>query len=224
MPNAPAGTSYFQSVQISSMLKRASVNSYLCCPTQVLEILLAAAQVSNMDISDEASAENAAKVGLHLLSRAESLDISEWALSIRDHPSLRDLPIDSRMHAGSAHRVACSLYIMQAVPAVKKFLPPNTESAFEDQLMYHLSSVPDDDPNFKATSWPAFIAGAEASDPERQAWCKDRLQRLVKAVPWGFIYTAMDALDVIWRLKREGKGQEGWVQTLKDPDLNFLIV
>lgn len=213
-----------QGVQISSMLKRAAANSYLCCPTEVLEILLAAAQVSNMDTSTEASAEAAAQQGLRLLSRAEGLDISEWALAIRNHPSLRHVPIDSRMNAGSAHRIACSLYIIQAVPSVKRFLLPGTEAAFEDQLMHHLSSVPDEDPNFKATTWPAFIAGAEASDPERQAWCKDRLQRLVKVVPWGFIDTAMDALDVIWRLKREGKTQEGWVQALKDPDLNFLIV
>lgn len=224
MPNAPAGGSAVQSFQISSMVKRAAANSYLCCPTEVLEILLAAGQLSNVKISDEASADALAEAGLQLLRRAQDLDMTEWSLSIRTQPNLHDVPIDSRIHAGSAHRVACALYILQAVPCVRGLLPPDTQPTLEDQLFAHLASVPDEDPNFKATTWPSFIAGAEACDPERQAWVRDRLQRTVRLVPWGFIYTALDTLDIIWGLRREGKAQEGWVQTLKDPDMNFLIV
>ena len=51
-----------------------------------------------------------------------------------------------------------------------------------------------------------------------------RLVRLVAACPWGFITTAMQTLHVIWNLDGADKEGGSWVQRLKDPDLNFLIV
>ncbi|CRK45396.1 hypothetical protein BN1723_019717, partial [Verticillium longisporum] len=96
--------------------------------------------------------------------------------------------------------MAACLYLLQAIPVVRHYLPANTQELFERELMHHLSSIPDDDPNFKATTFPTFIAGAETRDPIKQAWVMDRLQRLLRNTPWGFIYTAMEALPQIWSL------------------------
>ncbi|KAM0275919.1 hypothetical protein ACHAQH_007261 [Verticillium albo-atrum] len=224
MPNSPetSDASYFQSAQISSILQRATANSYLCCPPEILEILLAAAQLSNANTDDEASSALVTEAGIQLLTRAQSFDIRAWANDILTVTYLANIPIESRIHAGSAHAMAACLYLLQAIPVVRHYLPANTQELFEQELMHHLSSIPDDDPNFKATTFPTFIAGAETRDPLKQAWVMDRLQRLLRNTPWGFIYTAMEALPQIWSLADDNS--LGWVQTLKDPKMNFLIV
>ncbi|KAL2759331.1 hypothetical protein ACRALDRAFT_1060596 [Sodiomyces alcalophilus JCM 7366] len=231
MPTAPAQFSCFQSAQITSILGRTAENNYLCCPPDVLQILLDAARLSNLpttdnDHDDTFTADAAAQAALRLMERAQSLDLDAWAKDIRSIPYLQDVPIESRLHAGSAHRLASCLYILQAVPSVGRFLPPDAAETLERDIMLHLSSIPEGDPNFKAITWPTFIAGAEARDPDRQAWVMDRLQRLVLNCPWGFIYTAMDALQVIWDMQKgqEGEPSRSWVHMLKDPDMNFLIV
>ncbi|RXG44578.1 hypothetical protein VDGE_05342 [Verticillium dahliae] len=224
MPNtaATADASYFQSVEARSILQRATANSYLCCPPEILEILLAAAQLSNANTDDEVSATFVTETGVQLLARAQSFDIRAWANDVLTVTYLAHIPIESRIHAGSAHAMAACLYLLQAIPVVRHHLPANTQDLFERELMHHLSSIPDDDPNFKATTFPTFIAGAETRDPIKQAWVMDRLQRLLRNTPWGFIYTAMEALPQIWSLADDNS--LGWVQTLKDPKMNFLII
>jgi hypothetical protein len=225
MPQAFRIQSYFQESQIPHILQRAAPNSYLCCPPEVLQILYAASQLSNAP-PDGNSQEDITQAGLALVEQAQSFDIQKWANDARLTPYLEDVPIESRIHAGSAHRLAGCLYILQAVPSVGEVVGKDFENSLRQQIFQHLSSIPDDDPNFKATTWPTFIAGAETVDPDRRVWVMDRLKRLVVNCPWGFLYTAMDTLQVIWELDNEGQDakRRSWVQTLKDPSMNFLIV
>ncbi|XWW93736.1 hypothetical protein V2A60_001672 [Cordyceps javanica] len=214
--------SYFEASQMPSILDRAAANSYLCCPPAILQILHGASQLSNMPADTVSSAEVEA-AGLALLHQARSFDILAWANDARIVSYLDGIPIESRIHAGSAHRLAACLYILQAVPAVGAAVGPEFAQDLSREIYEHLASVPDDDPNFKATTWPTFIFGAEATDEKQRKWVMDRLQRLVVNCPWGFLYTAMETLPVIWSLDKE-KASRGWIQTLKDPDMNFLLV
>lgn len=216
--------SYFQPAQIPSILQRAAANSYLCCPPEILTILHSASQLSNVP-SELASAQEIRDAGLALIQKAQSFDIHGWANDVRNVSYLQNAPIQSRIHAGSAHRLAACLYILQAIPPLSKM--KNRDEVSEQlsrDIFEHLSSIPDEDPNFKATTWPTFIAGAEARGRARRNWVMDRLQRLVVSCPWGFLYTAMETLQVIWDLDNKGKATKSWVQTLKDPEMNFLIV
>lgn len=216
--------SYFQSSQIQYILERAAANSYLCCPPEILGILHAASQLSNAS-SDADPNDDITAAGLALIQRAQAFDIDAWAHDVRNISYLQDAPIQSRIHAGSAHRLASCLYILQAIPALSTMKGHDeVAEALSRDIFEHLSSIPDDDPNFKATTWPTFIAGAQASGRARREWAMDRLQRLVVSCPWGFLYTAMDTLKVIWSLDGQGKGSRSWVQTLKDSEFNFLIV
>lgn len=217
--------SYFQESQIPLILERAAANSYFCCPPEMLQILYAASQISNGP-SAASSQEDMTAAGLALVEKAKNFDIERWANDARSTPYLENVPIQSRIHAGSAHRLAGCLYILQAVPSVGGIVGSEFADTLRHELFTHLSSIPDDDPNFKATTWPTFIAGAETTDPESRVWVMDRLQRLVANCPWGFLYTAMDTLQVLWGLDTEGEDgkRRSWVQTLKDPSLNFLIV
>ncbi|TWU72985.1 hypothetical protein ED733_004354 [Metarhizium rileyi] len=225
MPAASFNTqSYFQPSQIPLILQRAAANSYLCCPPEILTILHSASQLSNIS-PDVASEDDVRTAGQLLIQQAQSFDINAWANDVCNMSSLQDAPIQSRIHAGSAHRLAACLYILQAIPSLSSMSDHDeVAEALSRDIFKHLSSIPDDDPNFKATTWPTFIAGAEAVDCARREWVMDRLQRLVRSCPWGFIYTAMETLQAIWDLDSKGKGNKSWVQALKDPQMNFLIV
>ncbi|KAM3515737.1 hypothetical protein MY11210_000715 [Beauveria gryllotalpidicola] len=214
--------SCFEASRIPSILDRAAANSYLCCPPAILQILHGASQLSNLQDETTLPAEIEA-VGLALLQQARSFDIVAWANDARIVSYLRGIPIESRIHAGSAHRLAACLYILQAVPAVGAAVGPEFSQSLSREIYEHLASIPDDDPNFKATTWPTFIVGAEATTDEQRQWVMDRLQRLVVNCPWGFLYTAMETLPVIWGLDKE-KDSRSWIQALKDPDMNFLLV
>ncbi|KAF9880574.1 hypothetical protein CkaCkLH20_01616 [Colletotrichum karsti] len=222
-----AAKSYYQSVQASSVLGRAAANSYLCCPPDILQILLTASQLSNNAGDDPESTAFVSQAGAQLLEQALAFDIDKWAYEQRELSYLKTIPVESRIHAGSAHRIAACLYILHSVPAVSRLVSVRREE-LDAEMFYHLSSISDEDPNFKATCWPSFIAGAGTSDPEQRAWILDRLKRLMVATPWGFITTAMDTLQTIWSLEEsydpETKTERSWVQKLKSSDLNFLIV
>lgn len=222
MPMKFQSGSYFEASQIPSILDRAAANSYLCCPPAILQILHGASQLSNMQDGTASAAEIEA-AGLALLHEAQSFDIPGWASDSRTVASLNGIPVQSRIHAGSAHRLAACLYILQAVPAVGAAVGEEFTQALSRDIYEHLASIPDDDPNFKATTWPTFIVGAEAVGEEQRTWIMDRLQRLVVNCPWGFLYTAMETLQVIWGLDKTTESR-GWIQTLKDPDMNFLLV
>ncbi|KAG6192646.1 hypothetical protein E4U27_002379 [Claviceps purpurea] len=216
--------SYFKPAQIISILRRAAANNYLCCPPEILIILYSASQLSNAS-SDASTVDEIRDAGLKLLQEAQSFDIDAWANDARNMEYMPGVPIQSRVHAGSAHRLAACLYILQAIPPLAEI--PNHDEAvrlLSDNIIEHLSCISDDDPNFKATTWPTFIAGAEARDPPRRDWVMNRLKRLVVSCPWGFLYTAMDTLQSLWDLDSKVMGTKSWVQLLKDPDLNFLIV
>lgn len=222
MPMQFQTQSYFEASQIPSILDRAAANSYLCCPPAILQILHGASQLSNAEDGTASPAEIEA-AGLALLQEAYTFDIPGWANHEKTVSYLPGIPSESRVHAASAHRLAACLYILQAVPRVATSVGPEFSKALSRDIYEHLASIPDDDPNFKATTWPTFIVGAEAVDEDQRKWVLDRFQRLVVNCPWGFLYTAMDTLEVIWGLDKD-KTSRGWIKTLKDPEMNFLIV
>lgn len=223
MPARYAASLNFESSQIPFVLGKTVANSYLCCPPELMEILHEASQLSNSVLADESN-EATTMAALDLIDRAQAYDIYAWA---RDTARALDLPNDvmqSRMHAGASHRLAACIYILQAIPSAGERLGPEFAAFLTDDLLAHLNMMPVEDPNFKATTWPTFIIGAETRDPVRQKFIMERLRIMTTVCPWGFIHTAMETLQVIWNLAAEERGSKSWVQTLKDPEMNFLIV
>jgi hypothetical protein len=223
MPTRYATSLNFESSQIPFVLGKTVANSYLCCPPELMEILHTASQLSNHAIDNEPS-EEITLAAIELIDRAQAYDIYAWARDTAKVLSLSNEVMQSRMHAGSTHRLAACIYILQAVPSVGERLGPEFAAFLTDDLLAHLNMIPVEDPNFKATTWPTFIIGAETRNPERQKLIMERLRVMTKVCPWGFIHTAMDTLQVIWNLAAEERGSKSWVQTLKDPEMNFLIV
>ncbi|RSL60271.1 hypothetical protein CEP53_005495 [Fusarium sp. AF-6] len=164
-------SSYFHTAQAPSVIRFASNNSYICCPAEILQILMAVARLSNEQDDDGVSNASITEAGMEHMNNAMSYDLDTWARDIKNVPHGRQVTeIQSRTHAGRAHQLACCLYILYAVPSIRDHLPADTEQTLEQDLFLQLLSIPDGDPSFKTSPWPTFIAGAQARDPERQAW------------------------------------------------------
>ncbi|KAI8402116.1 hypothetical protein FOFC_17421 [Fusarium oxysporum] len=212
-PSAPNLQNHLESCQILSILDK-TANSYLCCPPELLNILLMASQL--LDSSEDGVTASSCAA---LLEQARSVDLDSWAYKLHDQNTIR-----SRFLAGLAHQIAACLYVLQVVPALDNSMDRGTTHTLLEGLYNTLSQIPDNDPNFKATAWPSFVLGATTESQETQSWVIDRLKRMAVVFPWGFIYSAVDTLQVLWRLSEKQRVAASWVQTLRQLDVNFLIV
>ncbi|QKD61306.2 uncharacterized protein FOBCDRAFT_148033, partial [Fusarium oxysporum Fo47] len=212
-PSAPNLQNHLESCQILSILDK-TTNSYLCCPPELLNILLMASQL--LDSSEDGVTASSCAA---LLEQARSVDLDSWAYKLHDQNTIR-----SRFLAGLAHQIAACLYVLQVVPALDNSMDRGTTHTLLEGLYNTLSQIPDNDPNFKATAWPSFVLGATTESQETQSWVIDRLKRMAVVFPWGFIYSAVDTLQVLWRLSEKQRVAASWVQTLRQLDVNFLIV
>ncbi|KAK7429880.1 hypothetical protein QQZ08_003501 [Neonectria magnoliae] len=207
------------------VMKRVELTSYLSCPPEILQIILSASQLSH-ETPWADSFLPAADEALALIDQALTLDIPAWAAHLQRHGNVTDL--ESRVHLASAHRSAACLYILQALPLVRAVRPVDTDMLVAD-ILSNLAFIGEDDPYFKATSWPTFIAGAETRDPEKRTWSLTRLLAIWEICPWGYLFTAIEMLKATWGLRDAGgNGQDGsgvnWLRDLRGLGFEHLIV
>lgn len=209
---------YLQSFQILPILEK-TANSYLCCPPELLNILLIASQACESD-SDGSTADGAStSCGLDLLQNVQDVDLAAWAQKFPDESTF-----DSRLLASSAHQLAAYLYVLQATPSLAHWIEDEACQPLMDAFFLILSQILDHDSNFKATAWPTFVYGATSRTVEQQAWAMDRLRRMTVVFPWGFVHTAIDTLQVFWSLPKTETNSKSWIQILRESDIDFLIV
>ncbi|CAM1509496.1 Fc.00g032350.m01.CDS01 [Cosmosporella sp. VM-42] len=223
-PSVPSNKSYFHSAEVSAILARTSVNQYLCCPPEILQILLEATEISNhADGTD--SAAQIAEAGAKLVERALAVDVHVWACAIRNIPCFSSIPVESRIHVGSAHRLTACLFILQAIP-MASLLVSTTVDELCEEIHHHLTFIPPEDPNFKATPWQTFVLCASVTDPVIRKWALDRFKWIVERCPWGFLRTAYDTLQTLWKSDESDvhTADRMWVHKLRDSGQNFVIV
>ncbi|KAF7542417.1 hypothetical protein G7Z17_g11591 [Cylindrodendrum hubeiense] len=207
--------------QFLPVMKRVELTSYLSCPPEILQIILSASQLSNGTPWAD-SFLPAADEALALIDQALTLDIPAWAAHLQRHGNVTDL--ESRVHLASAHRSAACLYILQALPLVRAVRPVDTEVLVGD-ILTNLAFIGEDDPYFKATSWPTFIAGAETRDPVKRTWSLTRLLAIWEICPWGYLFTAIEMLKATWGLQDADEGGGvNWLRDLRGLGFEHLIV
>ncbi|KAG5664847.1 hypothetical protein KAF25_008581 [Fusarium avenaceum] len=224
-PTPSDSHSFFEQCQALKILGK-TTNSYYCCPPELLEIMLIASRLSNTKPDDVVSADMVTAAGAALLDRARNFDVFPWAQGI-DITSIsinEEDPILSRFRVATSHRLAICLYILNAIPAVGTWVGEDLAEAIFAELHQVLSMIPDDDTNFKATTWVTFVFGACAKTPEMKDWVTVQIKKLMLESPWGFLYAARDALQMLWSVQAEGMPMTSWVQTLRDLHMDFLIV
>ncbi|KAH7205425.1 uncharacterized protein BKA55DRAFT_600271 [Fusarium redolens] len=207
----------------SSAMHYAARNSFICCPAEILQIMWSTAMI----LKDQPTLHGAygtTEEGLKLMFNAISFDVASWSCNIENVPRGRQVTdINSRAHSWYTHQMACCLYILYVIPSVRRFLPEGTEQSLEAGLMCHLRSITNEDPNFKTSFWPTFVAGAQTLDAYQQVWIKDRMIRQLRLFPWGFLYTAIETLQLIWE-RRNVQPELNWLQILRNPEVSFLMV
>lgn len=203
------------------LMERVEADSYLCCPARILHLILDASQLSG-DATGAEIAPSVTAAALELIHRALAFDIRAWAVNLQPWTKVPDL--SSRTAVAMAHRAAVCLYILQAIPSTRAHSPVSVP-ALVSEILAHLAGVDEGDPHFKATSWPTFIAGAEARDAASREWVLGRLMKLWECCPWGYVFAAVEMLRRTWEMRDEGSVDEvGWLQEFWAMDMGFLIV
>ncbi|KAH0598552.1 hypothetical protein MHUMG1_03853 [Metarhizium humberi] len=206
-------------IELLEVMKRVEVNSYLSCPPEILKIILSASQLScqgpytdfDLAAADQARA---------LIVEALAFDIDVWVDQLRQLPHVTD--IKSRFHVASAHRSAVCLYIIRALPVVRVVYPVDANFLVND-ILCHLGQIHDEDPYFKATSWPTFIAGAETRDAGHRDSTLKRMFAIWQICPWGYIFAAIRMLKHAWQIQDTNpESNVNWLQELKKD--GYLIV
>lgn len=140
------------------------------------------------------------------------------------------------MHVASAHRVAVCTFLSRLILS----LDPGVRLQIDLELLVsesicRMASIRPGDPLFTATTWPAFIAGAETNNLQSRAWISQRFAELWEVEPWGTIKGALDVLRGIWLEKdqamiaeqgtrREDSHDGNWIARLRETGVDWLIM
>ncbi|KAI9037684.1 uncharacterized protein KD926_000100 [Aspergillus affinis] len=211
---------------ILATLRRGEPNSYLSFPTTLLDILFRACELANKLFASLTKGtdqySSLVEEALSLLASIDSFDINSWALSI---DSIYTHRMVRRMHTASAHQDAVRIYICRSVGDLD-LLGFDIERLVEN-IIHHLSFLDAEDPLFKATAWPTFIAGAETNNHAHRQWALERLDQLWSAMPWGYVQTANEVMRMAWGLREKSPSgaalQAGWIHQLKSLGNHWLI-
>lgn len=214
-----------------SLLQDAEGNHCSSFPAILLQLLQTGARLyPSSTHTSSALAESSNRLenqqqALHLLSAAQSFDPIIWAAELQQRSPTTHLP--HRIHVASAHRAAVCIYLSR----VSLSLDLTTQLSFDFKslvadIISHLSFIHQSDAMFTATTWPAFIAGAETNDVGSQTWVKRRFQVLWKVEPWGLIRNGLGVLENIWAEKRsmDGKRDCDWLRSLRAKGVDWLII
>ncbi|KAF2489033.1 hypothetical protein BU16DRAFT_496889, partial [Lophium mytilinum] len=180
-----------------SLLHDAEGNHCSSFPVILLQLIRDGAQLSQSNHPSSPlypSTVSKQQQALLLLYTAQSFNPLTWATNIQARSPATDLL--HRTHVASAHRAAVCIYLSRVLlslhPTIQ--LSYDVESLVED-IITHLSFICPSDPLFTATTWPAFIAGAETHDHARQELVATRFQELWEVEPWGLIRGALGVLE-----------------------------
>ncbi|PNP75544.1 hypothetical protein FNYG_10953 [Fusarium nygamai] len=210
-----------QAFQFLPVMKRVELTSYLSCPPEILNIILSASELSH-EVPWTDQSLGAADKAIALIDEALAVDIPAWADYLRQHNLVQDL--ESRVCLAAAHRSAACLYILQALPLVRSVRSIDTDFLLEDVLR-NLAAIDENDPYFKASSWPTFVAGAETRDPEKRTWTLARLLSIWQICPWGYLFTAIEMLKATWAMQdSRGSDNVNWLHDLRGMGFENLIV
>lgn len=212
-----------------SLLQDTEGNHCSSFPAALLQLICSGAQLLSSSSSSALDQYDA----YSLLLAAQSFNPLAWASEVQRRSPATDLPL--RAHVASAHQAATCIYLSRVILSRDSTVHISHDlEHLVAEIIHHLSFVRPDSALFPATTWPAFVAGAETIDHPRQSWVAKRFQELWTVQPWGLIRGALGVLESIWSERRSGvaAGSEGtlvkakgdWVNNLKGREVDWLIL
>ncbi|KAK0099711.1 hypothetical protein ONS95_013396 [Cadophora gregata] len=228
------------SAEKMSLLQDAEGNHCSSMPAILLQVVQEGARIFQISYSatplDSYTTDRYQQQLIALLLTAQSFDPLGWATALQ--PSSPASDTEHRKQVASAHQTAVCLYLCRVLlflcPSL--VLPYDLESLAAD-IIRHLTVIKPNDALFTATTWPAFIAGAEINDDANRAWAKERFRELWNVEPWGLMKGAQQALDQIWSERADDAsfddngvaldnimGKHNWLLHLRKRGVDWLII
>lgn len=220
-----------------SLLQDAEGNHCSSFPTFLLHVMWRAARIARaqqLPVSLAQESDSLAKQVLLLLHETELFDAHTWATTLQPRSPVSDL--SSRTHVASAHCIAVRIYLCRLIRLLdpKCRLSNNLESLATEAIC-HMANLRTCDALFTATTWPAFIAGAETNKLQNRTWIAQRFAELWEVEPWGTVRGALDVLRGIWSEKDgllagdqdkrcEGHSDGNWILRLRQKGVDWLII
>ncbi|KAJ9621810.1 hypothetical protein H2204_011726 [Knufia peltigerae] len=234
-----------------SLLQDAEGNHCSSFPTFLLQLLRSGSALSLPSNSSSSSSPSSPLIDariqqqkqkqqlLSLLSAARDFEPLVWATNVQPHSPAHDLQY--RTHIASAHRAGVCIYLSRVLlslcPSISTTQLPQDLDSLVGDIITHLSFIPKEHALFKAATWPAFIAGAETNDRERQDWVVRRFEELWDVEPWGLIKGALGVLLKIWsnrmtnvvdgdkvNVRAEKLEHSNWIQDLRGRGVDWLVI
>ena len=92
-----------------------------------------------------------------------------------------------------------------------------------EDVINHLSFIHQDHALFGATTWPAFVAGAETDDPAQRGWVERHFVELWEVQPWNNITAAVAALQKVWSTRDKDRSSN-WIQIIRNEGVDWIIL
>ncbi|KAE8155134.1 hypothetical protein BDV25DRAFT_135179 [Aspergillus avenaceus] len=210
---------FAQEVEIDESLRFAEANHYLSCPSEISKVIALASSIRTKSLEHSKLSEPN-DTYVRLLASVQSFDPTDWVMQLQ---SL--VPFDNcelRCCVGSAYKAAAALYISRMLP--DEYLHNYSQEerdALVHEILELISCVPYESDLFKATIWPCYIAGAEATDPFVRLRVITHLQMVGKLIPWNTTYSALEALEAVWKRVDQSEfdnsaGSKNWLKAFLD--------
>ncbi|KIW01108.1 uncharacterized protein PV09_07396 [Verruconis gallopava] len=209
-PNMDNDGSVSESLQ--ELYENAEVQANIClsCPPLLLQVIRDVSRRSPLPSSEK------------LLAVVDAFNPKAWVSSLQRVSSSFD--VEMRTHIGFAYQAATKIYVLRAtVPSNPLITDRDSLEDLVSEVIAHLKYVPIDDPFFKTTCWPAFIAGAETNDENNRSWVSYHFKMGQKTLPWGYLSNALDLLQRVWTDKCRQETRTDWLMNLKLSENDWLI-
>ena len=205
-----------------SLLQDAEGNNCTSFPAELLQLVQAGAQISDASGTHVCQASEAVQ---RLLKTAQDFDPFAWALRLQSRSPAKD--VMQRHSLAIAHCAAVCIYLSRILLALDPLaLSSASFSSYVSTVVRHLCAFRPADDLFTATTWPAFVAGAETDDPIIQDWARRRFEEMWSVEPWGNVKGALGLLESIWKrrsLEAESIPHD-WVSHLRSLGVNWLVI
>lgn len=219
-----------------SLLQDAEGNHCSSFPAELLQLVQSGAGLVATGDSSMAS-HNQEIEASKLLYAAIAFDPTAWAGKLRFRSPTNDH--SKREHIAFAHRAAACIYLSRTLLCINPEYPLGRDlEELVTEVVNHLSFIQPGDELLTASTWPAFIAGAETQHFTQQAWIAKRFEDLWAAEPWGLFRGGLEVLEGIWRrrlLEQSPKSDtsssspdytniSNWLTDLRAMGVDWLII
>ena len=218
---------------VPSLLRDAEGNHCSSFPAVLLQLLQAGTRLSHPSCPTSLQIKQS-KLFL-LVCAARSFDPLTWATELQPRSPSADL--QQRNLVARGHKAAVTIYLSRLLLSLYPTAKPSCDFvALVDEVIGSISQIRKHDALFTATTWPAFIAGAETDTAEKQELVVVRFRELWEVEPWGLMRGALRTLETIWLIKKRGAQDEksylpgqrlrdgDWIRCLRETGVNWLIL